>query len=150
MLVKHRLLETSYKGAMQARSCIMAKAGLLELQFPGSNRRGLRRLVEAQSESACEKILATLFLHVSQAEALSQRAVKLDKGTNGEPKLHGIALRILNVDSLSRNAHKGYGARASENPIWLRSLRSSLRTGKPSTWRRETGCSRTRELRRYA
>jgi hypothetical protein len=149
MLVKHRLLETSYKGAVQARSCNMAKAGLLELQFPSSNRRGLCRLVEAQSESVCGKI-SRLFPHAPQAETLSHRAVRLVKGTNGEPKLHGIALRILNVDSLSRNACEGYGAKASENPIWLRSLRSSRRTGKPSTGRRETGHLRTGELRRYA
>jgi hypothetical protein len=149
MLVKHRLLETSYKGAVQARSCNMAKAGLLELQFPCLNLRGLRILVEVQPESACGTIWQ-FFPHLPQAEALSQRAVRLVKGTNGEPKLHGIALRILNVDSLSRNACEGYEAKASENPIGLRSLRSSLRAGKPSTWRRETGHPRAGELRRYA
>ena len=147
MLVKHRPLETSYKGAMRARSCDMAKAGLPELQFPGSNPPRAMHT----GWSAVRECLQGNFADVSlQAEILFQQAVRLVKGTNGEPKSRGIALRILNVDSLSRNACEGYEAKASENPIWLRSLHSSLRVGKPSTWRRETGYLRTRELRRYA
>jgi hypothetical protein len=146
MLVKHRPLETSYKGALRARICNMVKAGLLELQFPCPNPPGI-------TQTGCSVIREAYPLICrcnGYTEALSQRVVKLVKGTNGEPKLHENALRILNVDSLSWEACKGYEVETSENPIWLRSLRSSPRMGKPSTWRRETGHSRTKGLRRYA
>ena len=147
MLVKHKSLETSYKGDVQTRICNMAKAGLLELQSPSSNRRGFRRLVEAKSKRDCWSISR----REQQAVSLFQRTVQFVKGMNGEPKLHEIAPCSLNVDNLNWNAQQGYEAiQASENPAWLRSLHSSLRTGKPFTWRRETGRSRMRELRRYA
>lgn len=147
MLVKHRPLETSYKGALQARICNTAKAGLLELQFPCSNRPRI-------AQTGCSAVGETCPLfcqRIGHTEVLSQRAVKLVKGTNREPKLHGFALHYLNVDSLSWNVCKDYErTKSSEYPIWLRSLRSSPRTVMPSTWRRETGHSRARELGRYA
>jgi hypothetical protein len=147
MSVKHRLLETSCKSAMQARyHVIRLKLDCFNSSFLALTDRGLRRLVETQSERVCQRICQCFW----QAETLFRRVVGLVKGTNGEPKSHGIALHCLNVDSLSWNACKGYGVKASEYPIWLRSLHSSLRTVTPFTWRRETGHSRTRELWRYA
>lgn len=153
MSVKHRLLETSYKGAVQARyHVIRLRLDCFNSSFLALTDRGLRRLVETQSERVCQKVWLNFFFQWKwQAETLSQRAVQLVKGTKGEPKSHGIALHCLNVDSLSWNACKGYEAKAlskaSEYPIWLRSLRSSLRTVTPSTWRRETGRSRTEGCR---
>jgi hypothetical protein len=149
MLVKHRLLETSYKGAMQARICNMVKAGLLELQFPSSNPPRTAHTGCSAAEGRLHGNFPLCLCDV-QVETSFQRAVRLVKGTNGEPKLHENALCYLNVDSLNWNAYFGYETQVSEYPVWLRSLDSSPRTGKPSTWRSETGRLRTRKLRRYA
>lgn len=56
---------------------------------------------------------------------------------------HTIASGKLNRDSLSWNAViiVAISLKDVEYPIWLRSLRSSLRLGKPITRRREAGYS---------
>ena len=58
------------------------------------------------------------------------------KGTHGAPKSRSIRRSV-------RESGIAYGARA----LWRRSLRSSPRAGKPSTWRREAGGSITQGAR---
>ena len=58
------------------------------------------------------------------------------KGTHGAPKSRSIRRSV-------RESGIAYGARA----LWRRSLRSSPRAGKPSTWRREAGVSITQRAR---
>jgi hypothetical protein len=41
--------------------------------------------------------------------------------------------------TLARQALEKFGIAYGARALWRRSLRSSPRTGKPSTWRRETG-----------
>jgi hypothetical protein len=53
----------------------------------------------------------------------------LGVGMSGQPNPH--------YQATAMNFRIAYGARA----LWRRSFHSSLRTGKPSTWRREAGVS---------
>src|SRR6516225_3514502 len=110
----------------------MAKAKLLEPQYPAMERSSLdyRIYITRPSVYQCRNLL--------HRESLDRWAAGNDplKGTNRVPKSHKFPMHKRGI---------AYRARAR----WQRSLRSSPRTGKPSTWRREAGVQDAK-IRRYA
>jgi hypothetical protein len=61
---------------------------------------------------------------------VNEHATGVNKGMSREPTGHSIRTHLT-------DCRIAYGARA----LWQRSFRSSLRWGKPITWRREAGGS---------
>ena len=111
----------------------MAKAILLEPQFSVMNCASLDHRIYISRPSVLFKAM-----FVEQGS--------LDRWTAVNEPLKGMK-RVPKSRAMFPKCKRGiaYGARA----LWQRSLRSSLRTGKPSTWRREAGVQGA-ELQRYA
>jgi hypothetical protein len=109
-----------------------AKAKLLEPQYPAMKTLSLDYRIYITRPSVYQWRSS---LH---RESLDRWAAGNDplKGTNRVPKSHKFPMHKRGI---------AYGARA----LWQRSLRSSPRTGKPSTWRREAGVQDAK-IRRYA
>jgi hypothetical protein len=111
----------------------MAKARLLEPQFPAMKCASL----DYRISTARPSDLANTMFVGKGLPTDGRRVMNPLKGTKRVPKSR--------VMFLMRKRGIAYRARA----LWQRSLRSSPRTGKPSTWRREAGVQGNR-MQRYA
>ena len=111
----------------------MAKAILLEPQFPAMVNASLDYRIYMAGPSDLSN---TVFVGKGLPTD-GRRVMNPLKGTKRVPKSR--------ASFLMRKRGIAYRARA----LWQRSLRSSPRTGKPSTWRREAGVLGSR-IQRYA
>lgn len=111
----------------------MAKAKLLESQYSAMKVSSLVYRIYTTRPSV---YLSSSFR--TQGKTLDRWAVVNEplKGMDGMPKSRSFPMCKRGI---------AYGARA----LWQRSLRSSPRTGKPSTWRRGAGVLDAK-IRRYA
>jgi hypothetical protein len=109
-----------------------AKAKLLEPQYP-EDGKVIPRLPHLYNEAIGVPVMKFVSQGISRPMGGENDSLK---GTNRVPKSHKFPMHKRGI---------AYGARA----LWQRSLRSSLRTGKPSTWRREAGVQDAK-IRRYA
>jgi hypothetical protein len=115
---------------VQQDPCDMVKAELLELQSSAV------KSTPVDKRQCTTQLSQNRYSHQRLESSLGWRWVMNPfKGMSGAPTSH--------YRSFCWEQRIAYGARA----LWRRSLHSSLRTGKPSTWRREAGSPDARSWR---